>query len=554
MPSVRQFGLSIALTRLGQSTVITEIPPEDLLTKLDPRVDAPALPSARNCRLLDGTVSPRSGYAALGSTGLTVPINGAYLAMFSSGAAYPMIGTATDMFIYSASTWTSIKGARTINATATDTWCFANVRNAGGNPDNQVFCCNGVDNMFRYDGGVALLDTGSATFQKVRAIVGHRGRALCMNTYETTPRPQRVRYSIVGDPEDFTGTGSGYVDLDDDPFEIVAATVLGGNIAVFKGNNVGGSIVVGTPTGVPTSPYRWDTIGGKESSVGILYPRTLLNLSPGLAFFIGHDGIYLYDGSRGLVQVAKEIARQLLDNANLGALRGGFAWYKPRSFEITFGIPYGSSSWPSEWWVYNLVERRIYGPYSYHHTLTAAAPYNTSVALTWLSLSGTWLTLPYTTWLSISGSAGNPALMLCGYEGAAFQDDDTATTDDGNAYSAVLTTPVIRPAGRLATLPDGSRRMLHEDDTLVLHEINLIYRDLSTWTPTIEYCTDGTNWTTVASGSSIGTSTNREQVQSYTLADAAPGNWFQVRVTGNVGMYLNGIRLDFGVGGSWRSQ
>ena len=561
---MRRSGLVIQFANLGAGEVNTVMARDQLLPIDRAYIQAPLTPSAINCRLLAGVVSQRPGYRTIGTTPTSLPITGMYQALFDTNLVENLRSdTAKTYRLAGGTTWTDI-AANGVGGN----WAYAMVRRAGagsGNPANQLMLCadGDGDSIYTYPGG-ATTATAVATspFKGARAIVGHRGRALLLNVFDVglnIRKNKRIGYSIVGDPTDFNPThfGAGFVDLDDDPYPIVAGRVLGGNVCVFSGNNIAGSIVVGTLTGVTNAPYRWDTVG--TEGIGLLVPRSLIAITPDLAFFLGHDGFYLYDGARGLASVAQGVTRDILTRINSNALKAGFAWYKQTTGEIHVALPMGSATYPNETWVFNFPEKRVYGPYDYKHTFTAAAPYATTSTLTWDDLTGSWDDLPYTSWDTIGGIASSRAIILGASSGTTWLDDETVYTDaNANGVpSAIYTFAPVRASGRMLIMPDGSQRPLEEDGYLTLHDLVLSYRNQGLWTPTISVSVDGgSTWTSATSGTTIGdvgTNTDSTRMVAYTF-DGLSGTWFQARVSGSYPMQLTGMKMEFTYGGSYRND
>jgi hypothetical protein len=443
------------------------------------------------------------------------------------------------------------------------------VRLAGGTTHhNQAMFCGGGDSdtIYAYRGaGAAATAVSAAAVKGARAIVGHRGRALLGNVYDVTDssgkrRNTRVYYSQDGDPTNFAAVGvpgSGYVDLDDDPYPIVASRVINGNVCMFKGSNMAGSIVVGTLTGNYLAPYRWDTINTAE--VGLLVPRSLVMLTPELCFFLGHDGFYLYDGARGLSRVADGINRDILSRINPGALDTGFAWVKTGTGEIHVALAMGGSTLPNETWVFNYKDRRVYGPYLYSGTVTAACNYATTSTLTWNSIPySTWDSMPYASWDTMGGIASKRTVLLGTSTGTTVIDDETATTDGAtstNVSGRYYFAP-IRAVGRTLVLPDGTQRPLEEDAYLTLRDVTLVYRNSGTWTPRVGVSTDGgTTFSTLSTGVAVGSSTtNLDRTMNAFYSSELSGTWFQLRVLGASPMQLLGARMEFSYGGNARSD
>lgn len=557
----------IQFTALGNGEVNTVMARDTLLAPDRALYQAPLTPSAPNCRLLDGVAAQRLGYRTIGDTPTSGAVTGLFQATFDNNTVENLRGDQVSVrYLVGGTTWTSF--TTTPAAGVGGQWAFAMVRRAGGaSIANQVMlgADGDSDSVWRYTGsGAAAIKVGDSTggsgsgFRGARAIVGHRGRSLVLNTFDiglSARKIKRVNYSIVGDPGAHTGFGSGFADLDDDPFPIVNGKVIGGNVCVFNGNNMAGSIVVGTLTGVTNNPYRWDTIN--TDNIGLYVPRSLVLVTTNLAFFLSHNGFMMYDGARGLTPVAEGISRDVLSRLNPAALKSGFAWFKPASGEVFVALAMGGAVVPNEAWVFNFNERRVYGPYSFAHSLTAAAPYVTTDTITWNTAIGTWDTNTYTDWDSIGGHASARAIMLGASNGTTWLDDEATLTDGGSVVTSTYYTAPIRAASRALIMPDGSQRPLEEDGYLTLRDITLTYRNQGAWTPVVSVSVDGgINWTTATTGVAIGDGSanlDRSLTAPYTF-DGLSGTWFQARISGSAPMQLLGVRMEFGYGGNARSD
>lgn len=563
--STRQSGLTISFTNLGRGQVIRDVSPDSLLPEQSNRVpgrlfvDGPNTPGSTNVRLDESLARARFGYKGYANKADANPVTGLFNVLYDDGTSHVLRGTSTTMERNASGTWTDINtGAETISATSADTWTFATARRAGTTtPRNQVIMCNGVDDVFSWTGSGALATVAPAVFKGARVVLGHLGRGFMMNVIDVvtgTRREQRVHYSITGDSSTHTGFGSGFVDLDDDQYPIAAATVVAGRIVVYKGSANGGSIVVGTPTGSINTPYRWDTIN-KGAGVGILLPRTLVHLSENLTFFLGHDGFYLHDGARGLAKLPARIDRDILSRLNYSSLRGGLAWYKPRLGVVIIGIPIGNDTFPSEYWVFNTRDRRVYGPYNYNHVFSAATIGDPDAsAVTWSSSVGTWVTNPYASWATVDGPPGASAVLLGAENGDTMYDDDSASDDNGSAYTATWVSPAIIPKGWQLQFGNAVK-VLDENAVLTLRDLTIRFRDAGVWNPDIAISTDGgTTFTTISDGSAVaGSNTEKMLNKSYTVEEIA-SSWFQVRVSGNGNMKLSGMNLSFTYAGDIRNE
>ncbi len=549
---MRPNGLTITLTNLGDGEVV-RVRDETTLLPRTPNVAAPLTPAATNLRFTRGLAQARPGYKQFADNPDTDPVNGLFQAVYSNGTTDLVRCDKDKVRRYNAAAWVDITGAAVFTATSADAWCFGMVRNAGAAPANQLFLCNGVDEIYTsVGGGTNIATVGAATITGARAIVGHKGRALFGNVKDSgsNRRDQRVHYSIVGDPENVTGTGSGFVDLDEDAFPIAAAAVVAGNVCMYKGGTgVGGSLVIGTPTGLTNTPYRWDTLSGHSASVGIVAPRTLQVISPSLAFYLGHDAFYLHDGARGVLPVAQTIAEDIVSRLSYSALSMAVAWYKPRSGEIHVAIPTGGSSYANEVWVLNLRDRHVFGPYQYTHAITAAAAYVSTGSLTWdtLPVGLTWDTLPYATWDTIGGSPSAQATILGTSTGQTVEDNDVEMQDLGTPVTGTYETAPIT----FNDLPLAGKPLSH-NDVMTLHDVAVIYKDRMSWVPVVEVSTDGgVTWTEITAGATIGAGDDRIKQAVFTTNISSV--WFKLRVRAE-GMYLSGLRLEFTHAGNIRND
>lgn len=556
---MRDFGLTVSLGALGNGEVNTVLPVDNLLQP-ESRIAGPLSPGAPNCSFTNLVAKPRMGYTTLGNKASSTAVTGLFHVQFDNNVVEDLRSDGAKTYYLNAGTWTDISAAGVGGY-----WTYAMVRRAGGATiANQVFLSGDGDSdkIWRYRGsGAAAVQVGDITgggsyILGARVIVGHKGRALIMNMYDPgaiARKVARIWYSIVGDPETFTGTGSGYIDLDDEPYPICGGLVISGNVCVFKGNNVGGAITVGTSTGVTTSPYRWDTLN--TAGIGLLIPRSLVQISPDLVFFLGHDGFYIYDGGRGLARVGDGIAQDLLTRINPAALKAGFSEFNPITGEVVVHVATGASTTPNEAWVFNIRDRRVYGPYTYADTLTAASLYSSSDTLTWDTIPfSTWDSMTYSSWDTMGTIASKRGTMYGTSTGYVMANDGTATADNGVAITTTYKSGAIRAEGRKLLLPNGTARELEADTVITLRDLALTYRNAGSWTPTVEISTDGgLNWTTISDGVAIGSDTSnlgRFMTKNYSMF-GIPGTWFQARITATSTVaQLSGIRFEFTYSGN----
>jgi hypothetical protein len=525
----RAKAMRVLFTALGEASVVQDKPPEDLMK--GPVVAPCPSPAATNLRLAQGLAQSRTGYDALGAAAAT-RVTGLRQVIFDDGTTHLVRTNKTTIDVLAAGVWTSIQGAIANFAGGDlDFFQFTTAPRAGAvTPKNLLIGTNNVDPLFKWTGTGNITAVAGTPPTTAKVLTTFNNRLFAFNIVSGGNRyTTRAKWTIVGDSENWTGLGSGETDLNEDAYPITAAAVINARLCVFKGDEKGGSLVVGTPTGNPLSPVRWDSANA-GSGVGILVPRSLVLLNPNLAFFVGHDGFYIYDGARGLMPISDGISESLMPRINYDALEAGFAWYRPRTYEIYVALPVGGATTANETWVVNIRERRLYGPMSYSHAFTAASPYVQTGSLTWDTLpGGSWDALPFTSWDAIGGAAGASALVYGASTGATYIDDDSDFDDDGAGIGGSWLSPAVTPANMAAGTPPQARA-LSADDHLVLREVMIRYKALGEWTPLVEVTRDGqATWETVSTGETIGDSSGR--ILTKTFDCEMPGTWFQFRVS-----------------------
>jgi len=319
---------------------------------------------------------------------------------------------------------------------------------------------------------------------------------------------------------------------------------LGGRILIFKSSEVGGSLVIGTPTGVSAGPVRYDTM---QTGAGLLAAGSLVPVSNSLVFYLGHDGFYLYDGARGVRSFEEGVARSLAERVNYNAIQSAFAVYHPVNREILLGLPVDGTEAPSEFWTIDPFKQRVYGPWTYADTLLAADFYSQGGQLTWNTLDGRstgrdWTSLqdtagdPYATWTGITDANVVPnASMIFGIEdGNVYQDDGSSFSDNGTGITGHWESPAVTSAGR-SVLGEQNKTVPIDAETLMtLRGITVRYKDQGSWTPQVQYSIDGGSvWNTISDGNPVGTTSGR--IRNKTYRTLVPSTWFQFRIGNTTG-------------------
>lgn len=584
MAGDRRSALNVKFMDLGAGQVVRNLPSE-MLVQPNPQglAPTPAVPNSTNLTLFEGLVRRRAGYTEISNAGSVTAqtITGLYWAQFgprsnqlvAAGARNDVVTESTILvFNESANTWSSIHPVGvTIRSLTNQPWAFAMVPSADPTLPTYMITGNEASAIYRWDGQISqpceLLSTDAP--EGPRVLTSFLSRAFAANVLVAGERyGRRLQWSIVGDPSDWTGLGSGFIDMEDDPYEIVAALVMGGRLVVFKGGPNGGAIYLCTPTGVSVAPLRIDAVN-PGTNVGALIPRAVVPINPSLTFFLGHDAAYLYDGVRALLPFAHSVSRDIISRLNFNALDTCFGVYRAETREVEIHIATEGNLTPNEMWLFDIQGRRAYGPHSLADSMLAATPWLSQNTLAW----NTWGQATSRTWTNLTDAAGNQyyqwdnVLADVGTSRSVVYGDavgdvyksrhDTDADDDGTAIACTYTFPAITPDGWSIPADGQTVRTLRPDDVLVLREVTVRHKSTATWTPVVEVSIDGTTWVTTSDATNFTTTAGRLLTKTYYVPNTlAPSQWFQMRIRNTSGdaMNIHSASMRFTYAGSGRHE
>jgi len=283
---------------------------------------------------------------------------------------------------------------------------------------------NGKDPIQKWDGTnnpCIDLPGWSASPVTAKSLCLHKSRLIAGYTVETgTNCPRRVRWSAVGNPEDITGSGSGFVDIVDTSDWVVAVVVLKDRLFVFKERSiwelpyVGGTAVYGAPI-------------LKVDGVGTYSQQSIINLGDEIMFY-GSDNVYTYDGI-DLTPMSKQIYGLLYDTekkiVNSEKINRSPASYIEELQTYQLCVPtegdlpallltydFNTESW-------QLRDKAI----------TAFGYYSVPMGNTWMDLVGDWNAQTWE-WMEKKLAAGSPTTLIATADGYLWEDDrKTKSTD-----------------------------------------------------------------------------------------------------------------------------
>ena len=300
--------------------------------------------------------------------------------------------------------------------------------------NNQCFVTNQVDrpqkltaagNMTEYPGLSAISCTGVLT-----AIWYESRLNLYYPTEGGTTYPHRVRRSVKGDPEDFTGSGSGLNDITEVKGFIIGAAKLKGGIAIYK------------ERGIVLQTYKGDAATGeiynfvsKAEGFGLVAQGLLVSLGSS-HLFGGNDNFYFFDGITEPVPVKGWVRDDIFgfdSNINWGGIPRAFICYIEESNEAHIFLPSGESSYNDICYALEVDDEEFH----YHEfakDITGYGYYTRYGDVTWNDLSGTWLDQTWR-WNDRVMLANAPVTLFGDKDGYVYSYDSTVDDDDGTAIS-----------------------------------------------------------------------------------------------------------------------
>jgi len=166
--------------------------------------------------------------------------------------------------------------------------------------------CNLINRVYFSNGGQRVMYTdGSADVQFAGDVPG-AARFMCtlashlLLGYTTEPEPGvtgsteqtfRLRWSVPGDPNDWTSFGSGFEDVLEVPDRITGLVTLGRNAYLFRKNGI--SII--SPTGDGLAPFAIENFSISPKGVGNTYPYALA-IYANVCAFVSSSEIFHFNG------------------------------------------------------------------------------------------------------------------------------------------------------------------------------------------------------------------------------------------------------------------
>lgn len=321
-----------------------------------PHIPGTWSPSMENVRIDQHSLKKRWGYdtadRSLGSTS-TVYVIAVY--QQSTGTRYTMYLTDTDLYrkdTGGGGTQTSVGSGYTIPTNERWTWAVV---------DDKFCFTNGDVNVQYWGGSGTATDLNAAVAIKARYCIEYANR-LFIADYGTVRDPYMVGWSKEGDPTDWTDSTAGSLALLETEDFITGLGKSGGNLLIFKRDNV----YIYSRSGEATSPIS-STPDMQVRGIGCVAPYSIVEVL-GTSAFLGRDDFYIFNGNYP-ENIGKDLVRyNFFDQVSETALENVWGFTNTVANEIVWMATTTSGLKGYAW---NYVNKE-WSVYSFYNTITAA--------------------------------------------------------------------------------------------------------------------------------------------------------------------------------------
>ena len=326
----------------------------------------------------------------------------------------------------------------------------------GTEHNNEYFAVNSDDPIQRKQQAGSFDDMAGADDYKAKDVHSFAERLMLLNTTESgSPNPSRVRWTIAGPlsyaSSDWTGTGSGYVDLTDTAGLILKGAFIGNELIVYKNDSIFAVTYIGG-----------DSVFRKElrvSGLGLLSQRALI-VYRGRHYFLGTDyKLYEYTGLQEPVEVPG-LSDRISTTINPDS-EGRCIMILDQDYnEMLIGIPTGTNTQPDTFYRYNFTERNWSKS---NRTFNCVGTHQEYSAETYSTYGGTYGSAP-TTYGDASGKTSVKVILVADSSGYIYKISRTTVDVNGEAQESYFDTIDIT----FHNLTDNEQRKpVHYINTLV---------------------------------------------------------------------------------------
>ena len=248
-------------------------------------------PHIKGARFSQGILKKDFGWHTFGTglplDGIPMLIDTFYL---QSGTEHLLVVTTKWVYLYNPTTGAYTKKNTTaFTGNIDNQFCSATTLTAGG--ADIFILTNGKDPIQKWDGSSNPFSAlGGLTNITAEFVIPFMSRLILGNTTEGgTHCPRRIRWSIAGDPETYTGTGSGFVELVNTVDWISSLIGIKSKLFIIKERSIWELVYVGN-----TTENMYFTLACRLDGIGTYSSGSVVSLGEEIVFF-GTDNVYLYD-------------------------------------------------------------------------------------------------------------------------------------------------------------------------------------------------------------------------------------------------------------------
>lgn len=372
-------------------------------------------------RLRYGALERAYGWSALGGV-LDDDVVGLGVYITDAGNI-EIIALSTDTFYKYNSGWTSIpkNPAGSLTGNEYDLFWMAQL-------GSDLLFCQGIDSVMKFSGGsdFAVL---SANCPPAKSGVGHQGRLLLGHTFEGgNEYPHRVRWNVIDTITDWTGAGSGFIDLDDTSDYLTCVTVLGNFPIVFKEH----TIIIASRTGLISPVYEF---AARDSINGTYAARSVVNLGDRVAY-VGKNDIFVFDLNKS-ISIGDPVKSRFFDEMNPTYKHQCVAYLDEALDEVHFCIPTGNNTYNDSDWIWN---RKDNVWYLRKREVKSVGTFFSASAPTWDSLSATSWDVYLRRWKSGSLDIKDQSIIFGSRTGQIYKEDPSVRSAAGVAFESFYET------------------------------------------------------------------------------------------------------------------
>jgi len=396
-------------------------------------------PNLRNIRLHKSMIRKELGwkqFSASGANGLPLDSEVMLIDSFpmANGTSHAVFVTANTFYSYDSDDeeYTSRMPANTSFTSTLDNPYSATITvNVAG---TEVYVItNGVDPVYYWTGAANLAELSGWEGHPIegiirpRQIIHFKNRLICGGGTESgKAHPRRVRWSVLGNPNDANSTGSGYVDLYDTTDWITAFVIMKDRLFIVKERSI----------------WELEYVGGdsiftpalKVDGVGSYSPHGVISLDEEMIFY-GSDNVYTFDGF-SLKPMGGQIYSYLYEalerrvNASMAPRFPAAYIEELKLFMMCLTQKFGTVpdlvyKYDYDYDAWTTVEREM----------TAIGYWGTEGTGTtlWNELTDDWDELDWV-WLSRNLAPGAPTTLIGDSNGYIYEDDRLTTSTDHMMY------------------------------------------------------------------------------------------------------------------------